>query len=1345
MPLILNLPRIKCLIRLIFFILLFSLFYIPIYAQTERPAAEKIRTQIPAALNSRILKSQSEFRSGAGKFIPDWDSTRIVYIPSEEKRTAPSAWFQGAQTDPLMGNIPYYELKVLVSATEIKNVQSVIPGTSTQRFTADHTHVPGILGRDYPSDWYPAQPVVAGEVVSVRGQYWQSIRIYPVQVSRDGRTLREYKEINYTLGTASRPQMKTSDTRKTLASSSVLGSGDWYKIAVVREGVHVLDAAFLNALGINLSNLNPSSLRLFTQIPGILPQNTSGFRYDDLVEMPVMVQGENDGVFNVGDFLAFYAHSPHSWSFSTTQNKFMHTLNPYSDSAYYFLNINQAAGKRINNALMPSPNYVPGSVTAKTFYEQDLVNLIHTGRQWFGESFDLNSYQTFVLPVVFPHPDSLIRMTIQVAARASIPTVFSISVQGVQFGSIPVNNVILENSTGNYVNISQQTFYVPASYAVNGELAVNIGYNRPSSSQGTNGWLDYIEVEYAKQQVMSGVQQSFSVSKNIGAGIVHDISMAGMNSEHICWDVTDVSDIKNLPFSLNGSTGIMSTEADRIRDFVVFRNVGPFLLQPAGGVKIQNQNLHAQEQPQYILVTAPALIQQANQLADFHKNVLGQKVVMATTDQIYNEFSGGKQDISAIRDYVRMFYLRAGTDTSQMPSWLCLLGDASYDFRSRNGSSASALIPPYESRNSISFTNSFVSDDFYGFLDAGEGNWGEGTNGDPEKDSYENHGLDIGVGRLPAKNAAEAQALVNKIRTYASGNSNFGTWKNTVVMVADHKSDEGSLHVSQADSYSGLIQAQNATLNLDKVYLDYYKGVNSAEGFLRFPDAKDALIRSLDKGSLIVNYTGHGGELGWSNSRILEVQDINALNNGSKLPLYMTATCEFGRFDNPELTSGAELLFLKENGGSIAMFTTVRLVYSGPNQALNQNFYQHVFRKNPATQTWFTLGDVYRLTKNDTWTSGLNTRSFALLGDPGITLAYPKNNAVVKQVNSVPVSVTPDTLKALSLVNITGEVQYPNGIKIADFNGVMNVTVYDKPARYNTILSPFNFQWQRNRIFNGSVSVRNGEFTLQFKVPLDISYENGLGKVSLYFEDGYSDGAGFYTNLIIGGTDTTVAKDEVGPVLDLFMNDEKWADGGLVNQNPLLLSRIYDESGINTQGTGIGHEITAVLNRDDTKRIVLNDYYAAKKDSYQEGLISYQYKDLAEGNYDLELKVWDVANNSSIARTNFVVANNSKIALSHVLNYPNPFTTSTKFFFEHNQRGEMLQAHIRIFTVSGRLVKTLEHSFYGEASLNNDIQWDGLDDYGDRIGRGVYVYEVRLKVLRTGETAGKYEKLVILR
>ena len=1330
----------------LFLVVLVCLMPTRFWAQTERAISgvgpTKAQISNPVV---KTLKSQSLLQGQSGSFIPAWDTLRLFQVPGEAGAKTRGLWFEGATMDPLSGNIPFYTLQVPVeSNTEIR-ISNIQPQRTETQFSTDYKHVPALLGKDYASEWYPEQAVMLDQIVRIKGRSWQIIKIYPVQVSKDGRTIRKHAQVDYSFQVQSiPPSTNLKKSAKPLSSASVLSTGDWYKISVVQDGVHRLDGQYLAGLGINLSSLNPAHLRIFGQVPGLLPQNTSVFRYDDLVEIPVIVSGESDGVFNTEDYLAFYAHGPHTWVWDTTRNQYEHQYHYMSDTAYYFLNIQQASGKRIQNASMPAPTYTPGSVRAMAFYEQDKVNFIQSGRNWVGESFDLSSVQTFRMPVSMAHPDSLIRVTIQVAARAAVPTAFGVSCNGLSVGSIPVSSTVLENTTGNYANIVRQTFWVSPALVVNGELPVTLGYNRPSSTQGTNGWLDFIEIEYARLPFISGLQHPFSLPKSQISSQIADISFGGMNSEYLCWDITDISDIRNLPYTLNGSMAVMSTPADQNRDFVVFRNYAPLLLTPVGGVKIPNQNLHGLPQVSYLLVTAPALLPQANQLADFHTQILGHTVATVTTEQIYHEFSAGKQDVTAIRDFVRMFYLRAGSDTTQMPSWLCLFGDGSYDYRNRTGVTGLSLVPPYESRNAVSYSNSFVSDDYFGFLDDGEGNWGEGTNG-ILIDAYENHGLDIGIGRLPAKNQAEAQVLVNKIRSYASGNSGFGSWKNRLVMVADHKSDEGSLHVSQADSYSGLVQAENPGLNLDKIYLDYYKGINSAEGFLKFPEAKDALIRSLDQGSLIVNYTGHGGEIGWSNSRILEIPDINALNNGPRLPLYVTATCEFGRFDNPELTSGAELLFLKDNGGSIGMFTTVRLVYSGPNQALNQNFYRHVFRKHPQDQTYFSLGEVYRLTKNDTWSSGLNTRSFALLGDPGIVLAFPQNNAAITRVNASVVSSVPDTLRALSLVTLEGEVKYPNGSRISDFNGNLNITVFDKPARYNTILSPFSFFWQRNRIFNGSVSVKDGVFTAQFKVPLDISYEDGFGKVSLYYENGVSDGSGYYDNIIVGGTDTTAVQDKTGPQLDLYMNDEKWADGGMVNQNPLLLARVFDESGINTLGTGIGHEITAVLNRDDSKRIVLNDYYAAKKDSYQEGNISYQYKDLPEGNYDLEMKVWDVANNSSMARTSFVVANNSKVALFHVLNYPNPFTNSTRFFFEHNQRGEMLQAQVKIFTVSGRLVKSLEHTFYGEASLNNDIQWDGLDDYGDRIGRGVYVYEVRLKVLRTGESVGKYEKLVLLR
>jgi hypothetical protein len=396
------------------------------------------------------------------------------------------------------------------------------------------------------------------------------------------------------------------------------------------------------------------------------------------------------------------------------------------------------------------------------------------------------------------------------------------------------------------------------------------------------------------------------------------------------------------------------------------------------------------------------------------------------------------------------------------------------------------------------------------------------------------------------------------------------------------------------------------------------------------------------------------------------------------------------------------------------------------------------------------MGEVFYRTKNVSWGGSVNNRCFSLLGDPAMQLAYPRNKAVVTKINGMQVQTNVvDTLRTLNLITIEGEVQDAQGAFMPNFNGELAVTVFDKPSKFTTRRAPFDFIWQKNRIFKGTSAVENGIFRFQFVVPIDISYEDNLpdlhGKISLYFTDSQIDGSGCNTNVFVGGSDSSNIVDNRSPELSLFMNDIKFADGGLVDPNPTLLAELFDENGINTVGTGIGHELTAILDDNEAKVIILNDYYQANKNSYQEGTIRYPFKDLEPGDHNLKVKVWDVANNSAEGEINFVVADDANMALGHVLNYPNPFSSNTKFFVEHNKNGNLLKVTIKIYTVSGHVVKTLEDSFFAEGNLYCDLEWDGLDDYGDAIGRGVYVYQVIVKDETSGEHISKFEKLVLLR
>ncbi|MFN8393194.1 MAG: type IX secretion system sortase PorU [Bacteroidia bacterium] len=849
----------------------------------------------------------------------------------------------------------------------------------------------------------------------------------------------------------------------------------------------------------------------------------------------------------------------------------------------------------------------------------------------------------------------------------------------------------------------------------------------------------------------------FSATDNVGPGQVFDFQFSGGNSSYRVLDVTDPLNVSLVSSSLNGSNLSFAVAADSTKQFVAYTSIG--FKRPTGAKLIQNQNLHGLTQAEFLIITHPDFWVDANRLAEFHRSHYGHSVNVVRIGDVFNEFSSGAVDPTAIRDFAKMFYDR-GQNTSSPFRYLLLFGDGSYDYKAIQTAAGTNYIPTYQSRRSQLPTHSYTSDDYYGFLDDGEGFWGEQAhNRDNETiplflaegdTVLVDHGLDIGVGRFPAANAAEAKAIVDKIISYHQDANGYGSWRNRVVLVADHKDDDTDTHVRQADGYTTQIEASSPCTNIDKIYMDNYVMENQASGD-RFPDGKAALLKALDEGSLIVNYTGHGGEVGWSNAQILDISDINKISNDTRLPAYITATCEFGRWDDPDRKSGAEVLLTRDGGGSVAMFTTVRVVFSGPNHTLNTNYYNNVFTFDSAMGRMLTMGEVFERTKNASWGGSVNNRNFSMLGDPAMILAYPHHRAVVTSINGNPVITNVvDTLSALNLVTISGEVRDPQGNLLNTYNGDLSAIVYDKPSKFTTRRYPFDFIWRKNKVFRGSSTVQNGLFSFEFVVPIDISYEDNLpdlnGKISLYFHNTTSDGGGCSENIFIGGTDSAAISDNRPPDMDLFMNDIKFADGGLVGQDATLIAEIFDENGINTVGTGIGHELTAVLDDDESEVFVLNDFYEANKNSYQEGTIRYPFKDLSVGEHNLRVKVWDVANNNSReGEVNFIVADDANMALGHVVNYPNPFTTNTKFFIEHNRNGNALKVLIKIYTVGGKVVKTLEDNFFAEGNLYCDLEWDGLDDYGDAIGRGVYVYEVVVKDETTGERISTFEKLVVLR
>jgi hypothetical protein len=1121
------------------------------------------------------------------------------------------------------------------------------------------------------------------------------------------------------------------------AGSSVLSSGDWYKLAVSSTGILKIDYAFLQQIGIDPGNIDPRQIKIYGNATGILPQGNAILRPDDLLENAIFVQGENDGIFNSSDYILFYVKSPDQWSYDTSQQIFNHSKHLYSDNSYYFLTIGPGNGARISDqAEATGPLQIISTFDDYAFIEPENFNMLKSGREWYGDQFDNVLHRDYNFNFSGITPNSNINITSKMMAYSPassiLNTSFSATLNGHTLGSQTISGILEANYS--LKGIDSYKIYSINSNLVNGSvITMGLTYNK-ASNFSASGYLNFIEINLNRSLQLYGNQTAFrtiaSTSQNIS-----QFTIKGVTNNLSIWEVTNPTSAKNQLYSFSASQDSFTVVTDTLREFIMF--TGSSFSSPQFIEKIKNQNLHgitSPNIPDMVIVTIPEFKSAAQTLANFRYNNDKLDVLVTTTEEIYNEFSSGAQDISAIRDFMKMLYDR-GTGSDSI-KYLLLFGDCSYDYKNRISENTN-YVPIYEARESLAPLYTYSSDDYFGLLDYNEGNWVES--------STTNEYLDIGIGRLPVKTFLEADDVVNKIINYNSNKECLGKWKNRLTFVTDDQDG----FIDNATSLTNVIETTYKKYNISKIYLDAFAKVSSPSG-ATVPLVNEAIREEIEKGTFVVNYIGHGGETQWAQEDILSTTDIVQWENYNNLPFFITATCEFGRYDDPSRVSGAELIPLSSKGGGIGILCSTRPVFSSTNSSINSAFINAMFPLGNGKKQ--RLGDIMNQAKTydlKCCTTGIYNRNYALLADPSMTLAYPEETIVITKINNNSVGAIADTIKALSKVSIQGEVRYNSGSKINNFNGSLYLTVYDKPSIIHT-LPPVNttFKSMNNLIYEGIASVKNGGFNVSFVVPKDISYALDFGKISLYaaknsLSNDTLDASGYYSNIVIGGTASNVASDNKPPLIKLFMHDTSFVFGGLTNSNTTLIAKLSDENGINIAGEGIGHEITASLD-NSTNVFVLNEFYSSILDNYQQGIVNFPLKGLSPGNHSLKLKAWDTYNNSSEGYLEFVVANNEEMAIQNVLNYPNPFTTHTSFQFDHNRAGDDIEVLVSIYTVSGKLIKSIDNRFYTSGSHISDINWDGRDDFGDNIGKGVYVYKLHIRSLRDGSNHFKYQKLVIL-
>lgn len=1076
------------------------------------------------------------------------------------------------------------------------------------------------------------------------------------------------------------------------ATNSVLTSGTWYKIGIEKQGIYRLTYDQLSSLGIS----NPSAVRLFGNGGNMLALYNDQPKQDDLVENAIWMEKGSDGIFNSGDYILFYAIGNQRLEYTPGMGMYRHIPHLFSDKTYYYLTTDAGSGKKIQD-LPQSTN--PETNLATRFddfylHEEDLENLIKSGRKWY-EPFV--TYLPKEISFDIPNIDlnSPVKVLVHGAARNSSPSTMAVEANGNNLFSLAYGSVNLISYISDYAKEASDTgSFLPVSE----DVSITVNYNN-QGVPSAKCWLDYVALQARRMLIMDGNQMPFSDLITASPGNVSRFILENAGTNIIVWEISDPYNVSRIITNQVGNNQEFKLDTDTLRRFIAHTGIG-YLSPELPGGPLPNQNLHGFGPVDLIIVTHPDFLSQADQLAQHRKDKDGLRTLVATTESVYNEFSSGTPDISAIRNMVKMFYDRAAVQ-DDLPKYLLLFGDGSFDNKNDNTNNTN-FIPTFQSENSIGPTRSYVTDDFYGLLDDDEGE-AEGL-------------VDIGIGRLPVKQVSEAANIVSKIIQY-DATASFGDWKNSICFIGDD--EDYNIHMRDANILATMVDTAFPSFTIHKIFLDAYPQVATPNGE-RYPEVNAAIERQVNRGALIVNYVGHGGENGLAHESILNKADINSWRNNNKFPLFITATCEFSRFDDIERsisgevsskTSAGELVLLNPNGGGIGLLTTTRLVYSSPNFILNRNFYSYVFKRD-ANQNFHRIGDVLRLTKNASG-AGINKRNFTLLGDPSMTLGFPKLEVITTRLNGTDISGGIDTLKALSKITIEGYVANDLGNKLENFNGTIFPAIFDKYRNIETFdndgYGPMQFKIQNNVLYKGKASVVNGDFAYTFIVPKDIAYDIDYGKISYYASYNDLDGRGSNKNILIGGFSDVSLSDGTGPTIDLYMNDNSFISGGITDENPIILAYLTDSSGINTVGNGIGHDLTAQLDDNTREILVLNDYYESALDSYQSGKIEYPLSSVESGEHRLKLKVWDVHNNSTEQEIDFIVAESAELALDHVFNYPNPFTTRTAFYFDHNQANIQLDVLIQIFTVSGKLIKTIDRVVLTNGYRSQPIEWDGLD------------------------------------
>lgn len=1118
--------------------------------------------------------------------------------------------------------------------------------------------------------------------------------------------------------------------QRNYASSSVLSTGKWVKVSTNGKGVYKVTATFLQKAGYSIP-VNSNSIRFYGNGGMVLPESNNEKITDDLIEQQIDVVDGGDGQFDEGDYFLFYAPGASGWKYNDSSKHFEFSKNPYTDLSYYFIQIAGQSNKRLaEKSNSGTPTLEVDRYLELIRFEKDSSNFLNSGREWYGESFGNGFPASRLFPIANEGviQGSIVELSSEVVGRSFVnPNKLAVSLNGrlvFQHTTPPSIGTLLEP----IANVSRLS--ITTTVDAN---AMTIGYDFTGGSANAQSWLNWFEIKFQKS--LRQQRDSFFAFRNplvVAPNQICAFRLASTNAGLKVWDVTSNGMYAKLKTEFSANTHRFIDDASIIREYVSF---DPKLAkEPELIGNVANQNLHSEGFYDMIIISDAKMIQEARRLAQFRQVTSSLRVLVTSPDQIYNEFSSGSPDPSAIRNFIKMFYDRAGANLTNRPKYLLLFGGTSYRFKETELDRKN-LIPSFQSLSSLDPLTSYVSDDFFGYLD----------DDDDINQNIPAPLLDIAVGRIPARTISQAKTAVDKIINYQT-KSDFGTWRNEVTLVADD--EDFDLHFNDAEAHAAVIE-QQAEWNLNKIYLDAFVQSSGAGG-ARYPEVNASVNKGMNKGTLIWNYSGHGGNTRLAQEAILEKEMFSEWQNQNRLPLFVTATCDFAPFDNPAQFSIGEDLLMGRTNGAIGLMTTTRLVFASSNKLINNNFLKSLLRKQ-SNGRYPTIGDAWLTSKNNTVTSSgdyINARKFALLGDPSMKLLTPEYQVKTARISNAQSGAVVDTIKALNKYSLEGIVTTPAATLANDFNGNVYVSIYDQTTKYRTLAndpqsSVKEFKVYDNLIYFGKASVQSGKFSVSFVVPNDIRLSFGTARISYYAEDGNKDAQGVDESIVAGGFGGQVPNDNAGPAINLFLNNEQFVSGSTVKESSLLIVKLADQSGIYLGRYGIGHNIQMVIDGDYANAQVLNDYFEPQLDQNKAGEIRIQLPSLSEGSHKIELKAWDVFNNSSTANINFIVAAQKEIEIEVFQNFPNPFSNTTIFNILMNGPTAEANVYLDIYSIQGKKVKQLNQTINQTRLRSMQIRWDGLDEGGQKLSPGVYLARISFKT-KSGVISSRTIKLLLL-